>query len=77
MDKNKIIEVAFETIKNSTEWGIDCEDKTYGNWIDGVVTVVDNIIESMGKNDMEEQVKNVQTNYNREKRFEHVNWQNL
>lgn len=51
MDKNKIIEVAFETIRESTEWGIECEDKTYGNWIDGVVTVVDNIISEINKSD--------------------------
>lgn len=44
MDKNQIIETAFETIKESTEWGIDEEGKTYGHWIDGVVTVVDNIL---------------------------------
>ena len=43
MDKNQIIETAFETIKESTEWGLENEGKTYGHWIDGVVTVVDNI----------------------------------
>lgn len=47
MDRKRTIEIAFETIKESTEWGIECEDKTYGNWIDGVVTVVDNIIAEM------------------------------
>ena len=43
MDRNQIIETAFETIKKSTEWGIG-EDKVYGHFIDGVVTVVDNLL---------------------------------
>ena len=44
MDKNQIIETAFETIKESTGWGLECKDQTYGHWIDGVVTVVDNLL---------------------------------
>ena len=47
MDKNQIIETAFETIKESTEWGIDEENKTYGYWVDGVVTVVVNILDKI------------------------------
>ena len=39
MDKNQIIEIAFETIRESTEWGIEEEDcKAYGHFVDGVVT---------------------------------------
>lgn len=49
MDKNQIIETAFETIKESTEWGIDEENKTYGYWVDGVVTVVDNILKGISE----------------------------
>lgn len=44
MDRNKIIEIAFETIKDSTEWGRDCKSKEYGNWIEGVMTMADNLI---------------------------------
>lgn len=45
MDKNQIIEIAFETIRESTEWGIEEEDcKAYGHFVNGVVTVVDNIL---------------------------------
>ncbi len=51
MDKNQIIETAFETIKESTEWGLDTKGKTYGNWIDGVVTVVDNLLKKINKKD--------------------------
>ena len=49
MDKNQIIETAFETIKESTEWGIDEENKTYGYRVDGVVTVVDNILKGISE----------------------------
>lgn len=45
ISKNQIIVTAFETIKESTEWGIEEEGKTYGHWIDGVVTVVDNLLD--------------------------------
>jgi len=31
MDKNQIYETAFETIKESTEWGLEDESKTYGH----------------------------------------------
>ena len=44
IDKNQIMEATFETIKESTEWGIDEESKIYGHWVDGVVTVVDNLL---------------------------------
>ena len=46
MDKNQIIETAFETIKESTEWGIEEEGKVYGYWIEGVVAVVDNLLDN-------------------------------
>lgn len=50
MDKNQIIETAFEVIKESTEWGVDEESKTYGYWIDGVITVVDDLLNKIDKN---------------------------
>lgn len=53
MDKNKIIEVAYETIKESTEWGIVNEGKEYGNWIDGVVAMTDALINEIDKKDCE------------------------
>lgn len=49
MDKNEIIETAFETIKESTEWGLEDEGKTYGHWIDGVVTVTDKLLEKINE----------------------------
>ncbi len=44
MDKNQIIETAFEVIKESTEWGIEDKSDRYGHFIDGVVTVVDRLL---------------------------------
>lgn len=51
MDRNKIIETAFETIKESTEWGIEDEGKTYGHFVDGVVTVIDNLLDKLKDQD--------------------------
>lgn len=45
--KNQIYEIAFETIKESTEWGIDEEGKIYGHWVDGVVTFADNLLDKL------------------------------
>lgn len=45
MNKEQIIETAFETIKESTEWGMEDKSDRYGRWIDGVVTVVDRILD--------------------------------
>lgn len=47
MDKNQIIETAFETIKESTEWGIEDKSDKYGHFVDGVVTVVDNLLDKL------------------------------
>lgn len=48
MNKREIFEIAFNTIKESTEWGIEEENgKIYGHWVDGVVTVVDNILKKI------------------------------
>ena len=47
MYKNQIIEAAFETIKESTEWGIEDKSDRYGHFVDGVVTMTDNILNKM------------------------------
>ena len=49
MDRNQIIETAFETIKESTEWGMEEKEKTYGYFVDGVVTVVENLLDKINK----------------------------
>lgn len=47
MDKNQIIETAFETIKESTEWGLEDKSDRYGHFIDGVVTMTDNLLDKL------------------------------
>ena len=49
MDRNLVLEAAYETIKNSLDWGIDCEDKTFGNFIDGVISMSDVMFEKLDK----------------------------
>ena len=51
MDKNRVLEIAFETIKDSTEWGIECEDKSYGRYVDGVIRMTDNLLDEFNKKD--------------------------
>ena len=51
MDRSQIIETAFETIKESTEWGIEDEGKTYGHFVDGVVTMTDNLLDKLNEQD--------------------------
>lgn len=49
MDKNRVLEIAFETIKDSTEWGIECEDKSYGHYVDGIIRMTDNLLDEFNK----------------------------
>lgn len=49
MDKNRILEIAFNTIKGSTDWGIECEDKSYGHYVDGIVTMASNLLDEFDK----------------------------
>lgn len=49
MDKNQIYKTAFETIKESTEWGIDKKGKTYGHWVDGVITMADALLNKINE----------------------------
>lgn len=52
MDRNMVIEIAYETIKDSLEWtdnyksdgnGVD----SYSNYIDGIVTMTENILNKL------------------------------
>ena len=54
MDRNMVIETAYETIKDSLEWidnyksdgyGVD----SYSNYIDGIVTMTENILNKLEK----------------------------
>lgn len=47
MDENLIYKTAFETIKESTEWGIGEDSKTYGHWVDGVMTFAEDLLDKI------------------------------
>lgn len=49
MDKNQIIETAFEAIKESTEWGIGEEGRVYGHFVGGIVAVVDCLLDKINE----------------------------
>ena len=51
INKNRVLEIAFETIKDSTEWGIECEDKSYGHYVDGIIRMADNLLDEFDKKD--------------------------
>lgn len=47
MDRCTVLESMYEVIKESTEWCLDSEDKVYGNYIDGVISVTEKILEKI------------------------------
>lgn len=49
MDKNQIIEAAFETIRESTEWGIGDKSDRYVHFVDGVVTMADALLNKINE----------------------------
>lgn len=58
MDKNQVIETAFEAIKESTEWGIGEDGTTYGHFVDGIVTVVDRLLDKISEENNGRPVEN-------------------
>lgn len=57
MNRNQVIETAFETIRESTEWGIDEEGKIYGNWVDGVIAMTNNLLDKINEENKRPLVK--------------------
>ena len=56
MNKLEILETMFEVIKESTEWSFNCSDKNYEYFIDGVVAMMEalmNKLEKVNKNNTE------------------------
>ena len=47
MKRSVIFETAYETIKENSEWGIECTDKTYGYFIDGIIAMTDALIKEL------------------------------
>ena len=54
MDKSTVLEIAFETIKESTEWAMECDDKNYNYWITGVVAMTDKFLDKFNKKNCKE-----------------------
>ena len=44
MDKQKILETFFETMDGSREWGDTLEGKEYYNFVDGAITMTENLL---------------------------------
>ena len=44
-----IFEAAFETIKDSMEWGSTCEDNSHTMFVDGIVAMTDTLLDSLNK----------------------------
>lgn len=53
MDKTRILEIAFNTVKESTDWGMSSEDKNYGYYITGVTDIVNKLLEEFNKKNCE------------------------
>lgn len=43
IDKNKVYEATYETIKESLEWGLG--EKDYGQFIDGVIAMTEKLLD--------------------------------
>lgn len=49
IDKLYILEAAFETIKDSMEWGSACEDNSHTMFVDGIVAMTDTLLEGFNE----------------------------
>lgn len=49
MDKIRVLEIALDKIKESTEWGIEREGKDYGYYVSGVTDIADKLLEELDK----------------------------
>ena len=53
MNKNLVIEAAYETIKESLDWGMDCKDNTYANYVDGIINMTETMLRKFEKENQE------------------------
>ena len=49
MNRNTVIEIAYKTIKDNVEWGAECENKTFGYFIEGIVSMTDALLEKFNE----------------------------
>lgn len=47
MDKLLVLEASYETIKDSMDWEIDCEDKTFANYVDAVINMTHTLLKKL------------------------------
>ena len=45
MNKMDILESMYETIYESMDWGVECKDNSYGEFISGVICMTDKLLE--------------------------------
>ena len=45
MDRNLVIESAYEAIKDGLEWGIN--EKEYGDFVNGIIAMTDTLLEKL------------------------------
>lgn len=49
VDKNQIIEAAFEMIEESVEWGVGSTNDSFANFVDGIVAMTRNLLNKLDK----------------------------
>lgn len=47
MDKLLVLKVAYETINNALEWGIDEKENTFAHFVDGIANMTDNLLREL------------------------------
>lgn len=47
MDKTLVLEAMYETISDSLEWGLDCKDCSHSYHVDGIVAVIERILDKL------------------------------
>jgi hypothetical protein len=54
IDRYMIYKLAYETIKDSLDWGSDANNKEFFNFVDGVMAVTGEILYEMNKTSKED-----------------------
>lgn len=49
MNKMDILESMYEIIYESMDWGVECKDNSYGEFISGVIYMTDKLLEKEKK----------------------------
>lgn len=49
MNRNTVIETAYKTVKENAEWGAECENKTFGYFVEGIIAMTDALLEKFNE----------------------------